>query len=177
MLFTPFDQFFPELAEEETRTFTILDDSKQSAGRTYGLPKDTYTLWESYCSEPDCDCRRVFFSVHSSKTNKLEAVVAYGWESQAFYAKWMGTDDPDMSKMMKGPILNPGSPQSDHAPAILNIIETGILKDKNYVNRLKRHYGLIKSVADQPKKKNRTKYKQRNVKRSLGFQPYSRKRE
>ena len=73
MLFTPFEQFFPELAEEETRTFTILDNSKHSAGG--GLPKDTYTLWESYCDEPDCDCRRVFFSVHSSKTNKLETLV------------------------------------------------------------------------------------------------------
>lgn len=170
MSFAPFYKFFPQLAEEETRSFTILDDSKLSAGGTYALPKDSYTLWESYCDEPNCDCRRVFFSVHSSKTNKLEAVVAYGWESKAFYARWMDTDDSDTIEILKGPILNPGSPQSQYASAILKMIETGILKDKDYVNRLKRHYDLVKSVVDQPKKKKTSRYKKKLAKKSLGFQ-------
>ena len=54
-----------------------------------------YAFLEMYCNEPGCDCRRVFFSVVSSRTQAPEAVIAYGWESAKFYRKWFrqGTDE------------------------------------------------------------------------------------
>ena len=47
MPFSPFHEYFPEIAEKETRFFTTLEDSD--------LPIDSYSLIESYCDEPGCD--------------------------------------------------------------------------------------------------------------------------
>jgi hypothetical protein len=101
------------------------------------LPPGTYTIAELYCDEPGCDCRRVMFCVVSSLRNDIEAVVAYGWESPAFYAKWIGFNDPETTKGLKGPILNVGSPQTKLAPAILNMIKTIILTDEFIWNESK----------------------------------------
>jgi uncharacterized protein YecA (UPF0149 family) len=43
--------------------------------------------------------------------------------------------------------LNPGSPQTDLAPALLQEV-TFILQNKNYVDRLKRHYHMFKEVVN-----------------------------
>lgn len=140
MPFIPFHKAFPDLAEQETRTFTILD------GRE--LPAATYALVEMYCDEPGCDCRRVFFSVLSSEAKRLVAVIAYGWESPRFYAQWLGDDNPHLITELKGPILNLGSPQAEIAPAVLNIMKNVILQDEHYVERLKTHYTLFRKVIE-----------------------------
>jgi hypothetical protein len=106
----------PDLAERETRTVTTLDSAR--------LPGGSYTLIEMYCDEPDCDCRRVFFSVASANTSRIETVIAYGWESPEFYARWMGDDDPKTIRGLQGPILNPGSPHSALAPALLDLVNS-----------------------------------------------------
>ena len=140
MPFAPFNELFPEIAEKETRSLTIIDDSE--------LPAGNYGLIEMYCNEPDCDCRRVFFSVLSSKAQRIVAVIAYGWESADFYARWMGDDDPQVIMDLKGPVLNLGSPQSKWAPAILKIVQNVVLQDTHYVERLKVHYKIFRAVID-----------------------------
>ncbi len=137
MPFVPFHEAFPDLAKRETRTITILDNHRE-------LPAADYGLVEMYCDEPDCDCRRVFFTVLSSKTERLVAVIAYGWESLRFYARWLGFDDPRLIKELKGPSLNAGSPQSEIAPAVLDIVKNVVLQDEPYVERLKTHYALFR---------------------------------
>ena len=90
-------------------------------------------MFEMYCDEPGCDCRRVFFTVISERLKPL-AVVSYGWESLAFYARWLhGT--PADPKLLQGPILDPGSPQSKYAPALLSLIDEVVLADTAYVER------------------------------------------
>ncbi len=84
MPFVPFYTLYPEIAERETRTITMF------RGNQSGLPAGEYGFVETFCDEPDCDCRRVLFSVVSSRHNKLEAVVNYGWERANFYSKWWG---------------------------------------------------------------------------------------
>ena len=163
MFFAPFYEFFPELAEKETRTITVKDYP--------GLPAGNYGLIELYCNQPDCDCRRVFFSVFSEEIEQVVATIAYGWESSKFYAKWMGYSDPFTIQELKGPVLNPGSPQSELAPAILKVIKGVVLQDKNYINRLKTHYSLFKSAVE--KKGNRKKSlssRKCQKRKSLGFQ-------
>jgi len=135
-----FYEKFPEIAEEETRTLTFFDDPE--------LPDDEYAFVESYCDEPDCDCRRVFFNVLASRQDKILAVIAYGWESKRFYAKWFGDNDPMAIKEMQGPILNSASSQSKLAPALLQKVKDILLKDRNYINRLKRHYAMFKKAID-----------------------------
>jgi hypothetical protein len=145
MPYVPFHDYFPEIAERETRTVTILQRS------SLGLPPAQYGLVEMFCDEPGCDCRRVMFSVISSVTRQVEAVVAYGWESPRFYARWFGENDPLIINEMRGPILNLGSPRSRLAPAILAMVKEFALSDAVYMDRVKRHYALMRERIDGPK--------------------------
>ena len=144
MPFIPFHEVFPDLAAQETRTITTLASAY--------LPAGSYTLIEMYCDEPHCDCRRVFFSVLSSNTLQIETVIAYGWESPAFYAQWMGDDDPETIRGLKGPILNFGSPHSALAPALLDLVKTAVLQDDHYIARLKTHYTIFRQTIDAKRK-------------------------
>lgn len=82
------------------------------------------------------------------------ATIAFGWESEKYYAKWMGDNDPRTIKDLKGPVLNLASPQSKLAPAILKQIKF-VLQDKNYIERLKRHYKLFKDEIEREESKNK----------------------
>ena len=142
MPYACFHEYFPEIAERETRTITILEQSSSK------LPPGEYSLIEMYCNERKCDCRRVFFYVISLPTKDVEAVIAYGWESRKFYAKWMKDDSPKVVAEWQGPILNMGSPQSSLAPAILQIVKDILLQDKAYVERIKTHYAMFRDRID-----------------------------
>lgn len=140
-----FHDHFPEIAERETRTVTVLSASPSKP------PAGEYALLEMYCDEPGCDCRRVFFYVVSARSNALKAVVGYGWEPAEFYAKWAREEDPEIVHQVKGPILNQGSPQSEHAPQILRLIEEVVLRDPSYVQRLRAHYDLFRRRVEECK--------------------------
>jgi hypothetical protein len=140
MPYAPFHDKFPEIAERETRTLIILNDPK--------IPEDEYGLIESYCDEPGCDCRRVFFNVFSWRKREMVAVVAYGWESKSFYADWLGDDDPKVLEELQGPALNSTSRQSKFAPALLRHINFA-LEDQGYVKRIKRHYRMFKESVNE----------------------------
>ena len=79
---------------------------------------------------------------------KTVAVIAFGWESDEFYMKWMGDNDPEIIREMKGPILNSLSPQSELAPQLLKVIQELILSDQAYVQRLKTHYWMFRHYID-----------------------------
>ncbi len=134
MLYSSFHEKFPAIAEKETRSITIINNPE--------LPSDTYVLLESYCSDADCDCRRVFLSVLSEKRSKILAVIAFGWEKKAFYAKWLGGGDPQSIKEIQGPALNLASPQSEYASSLLKLVSSVVLKDSKYITRLKDHYKI-----------------------------------
>jgi hypothetical protein len=139
----PYESFyarFPEIAEKETRTITVLNHAS--------IPKGNYGLIEMYCNEPGCDCRRVFFDVYDWKRGTSMAIIAYGWESKEFYARWFGGNDPDTIRDLQGPVLNFGSPQSKYAPVFLALVDD-ILKDSKYVARLKQHYRIFKGSVNQ----------------------------
>ena len=138
MPFTPFYGKFPEIAEEETRSITIMNDPIFS--------NDSFGLIESYCDEIDCDCRRVFLNVFSEQQNKMLAVITFGWENENFYSNWLGINEPKIIKDLKGPALNLASPQSKFAPKILNLVDSLVLQDKKYIERLKKHYKLFRET-------------------------------
>ena len=84
----PFEQLYerlPAVAETETRSITLLEDSME-----FGLPAADYGFLEMFCNEPGCDCRRVFFTVISSRSQDMEAVICFGWEKKEFYHNWAG---------------------------------------------------------------------------------------
>jgi hypothetical protein len=137
----------PEIAEAETRVITVLESSR-IAGQ---LPPAEYAFLEMFCDEPGCDCRRVFFSVVSSRTEEVEAVIAYGWESAAFYQNWFKRGTKEDIAIMQGPDLNAGSPQGRHAGAILQLFIDTLLPQKDYIERVKRHYKLFRATVDRPR--------------------------
>jgi len=143
MPFTFFHAYLPEVARRETRSVHVFTSGPGDP------PPGEYGLLEMYCDEPGCDCRRVFFNVVSSRTRSAVAVVAYGWEPAEFYAKWAREDDPAVVRQIKGPILNLGSPQSEHADDVLRFIEDVVLRDPAYVSRLKAHYDLFKRQVEE----------------------------
>jgi len=155
MPYVPFHKYFPKIAEKETRSFTVFGDSELTAGN--------YGLAEMYCDEPGCDCRRVFFSVVSSSTERIEAVIAYGWESSRFYAKWMGDNAPQIIKDLRGPVLNLASPQSSRAPATLKFVKNVVLQDKAYIQRLKSHYKMFKDYIENKQKTKTAKNKRKGI--------------
>jgi hypothetical protein len=149
MPFAPFHELCPDVAQRETRTLSVMPAA------TLGPPVGDYQFIEMFCNEPNCDCRRVFFSVFSERTGEIEAVIAWGWEDQAFYQRWLGDDDPDLASQMQGPTLNLASEHSHDATALLELARRVLLVDPDYVARIKRHYALFRSKVDGRVKKNR----------------------
>jgi hypothetical protein len=147
MYFAPFYERFPEMAKCETRSVTVRGNPD--------LPDGEYGLIEAFCNRPNCDCCRVMFYILRPHERNPLAVIAYGWESDAFYARWYGQNDPRVIQEMQGPNLNFGSPQSSLAPVLLRLVEQ-ILQDEDYVARVKRHYRLFKDAVNADAGKKRT---------------------
>ncbi len=159
MPYSLFHSRFPQVAERETRTVTLLKPSK------YNLPPADYAFLEMFCDEPGCDCRRVFFSVVSSSRKEVEAVIAWGWEEREFYVKWMGDNDLHAINDLMGPVLNLSSPQSNLAPALLNLFQKVLLHDTAYIERVKRHYEMFRRDIDNKVKRVVPKKKRKKPKR------------
>ncbi|MFM8764290.1 MAG: hypothetical protein ACKOEZ_05580 [Spartobacteria bacterium] len=141
MPFEPFHSRLPAIAETETRSVIVSDQAD--------LPPAEYGFVEMFCNEPGCDCRRVFFTVFSSRTQKPVAVIAYGWESISFYRKWFKYPIPNMDiAELKGPVLNTMSSQCPYAPAILKLFNEVLLPDTDYIERIKRHYKLFRATVN-----------------------------
>ena len=160
MAYTSFHEKFPEIAEKETRLLTLINDPE--------LPTGDYGLLEAYCDEAGCDCRRVFFNVHSEKRNKIVAVIAYGWEDSKFYADWFGDDDPKIIEELKGPVLNSASPQSELAHILLNRVKEYILKDEYYIERIQRHYRMFKDLIEKENRNETSIKSDKKVKIEVG---------
>jgi hypothetical protein len=142
MPFVPLHELCPDVASRETRTLTLMP------GNTFALPPSDYQFCEMYCNEAGCDCRRVFFTVLSSTEREIQAIIAWGWEDAAFYARWLKDNDPRMVQELQGPVLNLGSPQSKNACTLLELAARVLLADAGYRERIKRHYALFRSKID-----------------------------
>jgi hypothetical protein len=125
----PFFRVDAELAAKETRTATLFKPDD-------GIPVGSYGFLESYCPDPDCDCRRVMINVVEEKQpTQFLASISYGFDRQAEDA---------------GPYLDPLSEQCAYAAALMRLVERTALNDPSYVARLERHYALVKRAAADP---------------------------
>jgi hypothetical protein len=138
MAYRPLYELLPDLAKRESRMFVV------APGGHERLPTGSYTLIEMYCDERNCDCRRVFLYVQSSFRPGPEAVVAWGWESRDFYAKWMGDRDERVLDAVQGPALNLGSPETELATPLLDLVRRLLSVDAEYVVRIREHYRLFR---------------------------------
>ncbi len=138
MDYLPFGELLPEEAPYVTRVIRI-------RGRDE-LPDGEYGFVDLYCTDPDCDCRRILVWVVSEKFPKeVLATISYGWESRSFYCEWLGDDDEDWIDELKGPALSSMHPQSKMAPFFLYVFQR-LIEDKTYVQQLKRRYWMVKKA-------------------------------
>jgi hypothetical protein len=124
----PFVRLFPAQAMAETRVLTIL--------RHDVLPGDEYALVESFCTDRDCDCRRVMLNVagRRQQARGFLASISFGFDRDNEFA---------------GPFLDPLNPQSEYAEALLELV-TAVLADSAYVARLEAHYHQVKQAVRRP---------------------------
>ena len=141
-------ELLPEVALNETRTIEILDNS-------YGLPNGTYTFAEGFCDDIDCDCRRAYFFVYYKKESKIEyekepyAFISYGFASKKFYNEWMfGNESEETLNQMMIPTLDMLNYQSKYANQILLLFNELLLPNKEYMDRVKRHYRAFKKIVN-----------------------------
>ena len=117
---------FPDQAAAETRSITVRGHA--------GLPDGEYGLFEAYCPDPDCDCRRVMINV--VRRNRLRrgyvATISYGF---------------DRDGEMPGPFLDSLNPQSRYAGKLLEIVKRMLETDADYVARLESHYRQVKQAG------------------------------
>lgn len=140
----------PEVAMKETRSITVPPHNQ------FGVPTGEYGFVELYCTDADCDCRRVCIAVRSKATNSTVAVIFYGWESLDYYTKWFNKGkkiplnemeplDQAAVHYMHGIHLSNSDHQSEIAPVMLKMLESYLREEKTYAKRLKRHYDLVRA--------------------------------
>ena len=126
-----------------------------------GLPAGWYSFKEMFCDESECDCRRVFLLVEASFRDGVEAVIAWGWEDLAFYERWITYGDKEGARGLAGPILNPMSPETALAPHLLALFKQVLLKDADYIERVKRHYKMFRDEIESHSPRGKTGKKRR----------------
>jgi hypothetical protein len=155
MSMAPFHHYFRDRAFKEMRTVTVHD--------LPGLPNGEYGFIELYCADTNCDCRRVLINVVSpTQPGKILATINYGWESVAFYTKWLRNEDD--AAACRGASLDPFNPQTIYAPLLLRLFET-VLQDAAYVQRLRTHYALFKRALQEQQRVKRQPAQQKNRRR------------
>jgi len=142
MPFRLFHDYFPEIAERRHEAITILPQSN------LGLPTGSYGFLEMFCDESGCDCRRVFLMVMASFRSDVQARDRMGWEDIQYYVDWNKYGEPKDAKYLQGPILNVGSPETELSNALLELARNVLLKDSDYVQRIKRHYRMFRDRVD-----------------------------
>ena len=142
MEFIQFWRKYSKVADRETRSVTLFEDN------AWRLPPGTYGLVESFCIDDACDCCKVMITVVSfeSVRHEVVATIGYGWETAAFYTAWMLGDEA-RGVMLTGSYLELGAEQSRQSNAWLQLWNDLILPDEEYRDRIRRHYGMFKSIA------------------------------
>jgi hypothetical protein len=129
MLLVPFWKFFPKLAHDECR-FIFLVPDHPGAG-----PDDAderLALFEHYCPDPKCDCRRVMLEVVSETEGGPLCSISFGFDRDAVDC---------------GPFIDPFNPMAPYAKKVLALVEKTVLSDRAYVARLERHYRMVKEAV------------------------------
>jgi hypothetical protein len=141
MFFIPFLSKFGDIAEREMAMVEV----KKGAP----VPASLYAFIENYCTDSSCDCRRVMINVFDMKKPSHEylATIDYGWESVAFYTKWM-RGNKKIGKQMAGSSLSIGGKQSKYSRDFLELWKLMLKENKEYEANLKKHYLMFKKITN-----------------------------
>jgi len=127
-----FHEFFPHEAQQETVVYHASNESF--------LPEGYYAFLESYCSNPNCDCKTVLIQIEpQSRRNPIDfdrsarptAVIKYGWEKP-------------FSK--KNPMIHADAPESSLALIALKLFQEYVEANSHYLTNLNKHYSMMKKI-------------------------------
>ncbi len=133
MILTNFILKYPEIAKKETRNLKILKEG-------HWVSKWTYEIQEIYCTDPKCDCRKVFFNI--IWPNNEIYYLDYGFKKAKYYFK-KGFCDKEMSEEMSWLSVNMFNWNPSESKKMFDIMKR-VLEDKKYIKRLKKHYKMMK---------------------------------
>ena len=128
-----FHEFFPQEAQQETAVYFASTDSSLAGGY--------YAFLESYCSNPECDCREVVILIEPQRGDDLLnfdrfarpiAVINYAWEKP-------------LSKSNPG--LHSDTPKSSRATVALNVFRGYVETHAGYQKKLRQHYAMMKEMG------------------------------
>ena len=140
MAMVSFSSEFPDVALNEARCII--------AKEMRDIPNGEYIFLDSYCDDPDCDCRRVIINIISKDApGNILATINYGWESVEFYKEFLYSDDEEEARLAAAATLDFLNFQSDLAPAFLEIFKDTLTQ--SYVKTLKSHYEMFKKAIKQ----------------------------
>jgi len=125
----PFGSRFPELAFDECRFIIV---QKPAGGVKESVPAAMYGLIEFYCSDRNCDCRRVTLQVAAMPAPQPLVTISYGF---------------DRDDAMAGPFIDPLHRCCSYGNELLALVEEQALADPEYVARLERHYYQMKAAT------------------------------
>jgi len=137
MYLTNFGFKYPDLAKEETRVVTILSDDEE-------IQKWEYHIQEMYCTDKKCDCRKVNFNI--IWPNNEIYYLDYGFESFQYYMEWW-IWDKKLAKELSWLSVNTYTWNALESKKMFDTMKW-VLQDKIYIDRLKKHYKLMKEDVD-----------------------------
>jgi hypothetical protein len=131
-----FHKLFPERAEAETRTVTVLP--REDGSTDSGIPAGEYGLLEAYCVEPGCDCRRVMINVIGRSQQRHLVTINHSFEPP-----------PPDDVIDEQTFLDPLNPQCSWSGQFLKLFLNVVLT-ADYSARLERHYRMVKDALADP---------------------------
>ena len=116
----PYQHIFPD-SREPTMTINL----SRKVGR---VPKGSYTFFESYCTDPACDCRRTTLFVINEKS-KQKAAICFGF---------------DPAEPMAGPFLDDFQEQAPYADELLAFFVDAINENPEWLTRMYDQYRAVR---------------------------------
>ncbi len=137
MYLTNFWLKYPDLAKEKFRVVTLLSDDQW-------VSKWEYHIQEMYCTDKECDCRKVSFNI--IWPNNEIYYLDYGFDSPDYYMKWWILDKI-LAKELSWLSVNTFSWNPIESRKMFDTMKW-VLQDKLYIDRLKHHYRLMKEDVE-----------------------------
>jgi hypothetical protein len=132
----PFDQLYPDVARAEMRVCDTPGFAE------IGL-STLHFLREFYCTDSDCDCRRVVVQfLPRDGPFHVAASINFGWEKEKYYRTW--SRHTDLWREMAGATLDPLLEQGPKKALFLKAFKQ-IIEDRTLVAAFRRHYALVKA--------------------------------
>jgi len=122
----PFHLALPPGEQVTYRAFILPDEPD--------IPNDTYQFHEWYCPNPDCSCFEALLYVSASQQKD--------WVAQIRVPLQPHGPIP--------PFLEPKVTHAPYAQALLKLLADNLRDDPAYLQRLRNHYHLVKTVAANP---------------------------